>query len=195
MVGRSDLVVVPGSVWNAGGHIIFAPKKENESGGINQTYIRDGERRDIFHDVYLNLTQMKRIWPNIELQEGARGYTIAARREHRSQKEKGRPRRRQRERIGNRSIIGFFLLRTKRNHAKRLWQRKRTFDALPGSHRPVSARCCGACQLKRAAEAALNARTLGRAIDYTLRAAAGRLRCRAALRRYFCAVREGPTRY
>jgi hypothetical protein len=68
MVGRTDLVVVPGSVWNSGGHLMFAPK-QGESGGINQTYIRDGERRDIFHDVHLNLAQMKRVWPNIELTE------------------------------------------------------------------------------------------------------------------------------
>jgi hypothetical protein len=78
MVGRSDLVVVPGSVWNAGGHIIFAPKKENESGGINQTYIRDGERRDIFHDVYLNLTQMKRSGQTLNYRKRQRIYDSSA---------------------------------------------------------------------------------------------------------------------
>ena len=70
MVGRSDLVMVPGSVWNANGHFLFAPKNEDDAGSINQTYIRDDRTKNtIFHGVYLNFLQMRRIWPSIELKE------------------------------------------------------------------------------------------------------------------------------
>jgi hypothetical protein len=70
MVGRSDLVFVPGSVWNSSSYLRFQARNENDRGGINQTYIRDdNSKRDIFYDVHLNLAQMRRVWPDIQLQE------------------------------------------------------------------------------------------------------------------------------
>jgi hypothetical protein len=68
MVGRSDLVLVPGSVWNEIGYLNFQPKNEHETGSINQTYIRKGSDT-IFYDLYLNLAQMKRVWSDINLQD------------------------------------------------------------------------------------------------------------------------------
>jgi hypothetical protein len=64
--GESDLVKVPGSVWNAGCNFNFDPKRQEDQRTINQTFIKDYANRPIFYDLYLNLTEMKRIWPAIE---------------------------------------------------------------------------------------------------------------------------------
>jgi hypothetical protein len=65
----SDLVKVPGSVWNAGSNFNFEPKRQDDPRTINQTFIRDHASRPLFYDLYLNFTEMRRIWPTIELTE------------------------------------------------------------------------------------------------------------------------------
>jgi hypothetical protein len=67
MTGSSDLVKVPSSVWNEGCNFDFDPKRADDQRTINQTFIRDHAKRPMFYDLYLNFTEMKRIWPMIEL--------------------------------------------------------------------------------------------------------------------------------
>jgi hypothetical protein len=68
MAGSPDLVKVPGSVWNEGWSFDFDPKRQDDQRTINQTFIRDGKNHNArFYDVYVNFTEMKRVWPSIEL--------------------------------------------------------------------------------------------------------------------------------
>jgi hypothetical protein len=69
MAGRSDLVAVPGTVWNEAYHLMYIPAQEHETGAINQTYIRDRDNRSAFFDAHLNATQLRRFWPNINFVE------------------------------------------------------------------------------------------------------------------------------
>jgi hypothetical protein len=66
--GYSDLVKVPGSVWNMEWFFDFAPKRPDDQRSINQTFIRDNKNNNaMFYDLYVNHTEMKRVWPTIEL--------------------------------------------------------------------------------------------------------------------------------
>jgi hypothetical protein len=67
--GQSDLVRVIGQIWKSG-YFHFAPKSESDPRAINQTYLRDRRTNNaIFYDLYLNITEMRRIWPTIELMQ------------------------------------------------------------------------------------------------------------------------------
>jgi hypothetical protein len=65
---QSDLKKVAGSVWNDAGTVFdFDPKRPDDERTINQTYIRDHANRPRFYDLYLNYTQMRRVWRTIVL--------------------------------------------------------------------------------------------------------------------------------
>ena len=65
----NDLVPVPGKVWNDGWFFDLETKRQDNEGVINQTLIRenDANRYPKFNDLYLNFTQMRNVWPTIEL--------------------------------------------------------------------------------------------------------------------------------
>ena len=67
MGGHEDLLVIEGNLWQKLAFFDFAPKRD-DAPTINQTYIRrNNDKTALYYDVYLNLRQMQRVWPNIDL--------------------------------------------------------------------------------------------------------------------------------
>jgi hypothetical protein len=62
-----DFVRLKGSVWT-GAALQFIPKSPNDTGHINQTYLR--QRPDTsatFYDICMNFAQLKRAWPSLDI--------------------------------------------------------------------------------------------------------------------------------
>jgi hypothetical protein len=65
-----DLNPLGGDIWQSH-KMTFNPKDANDPGAINQTYLRPKQGgNDTHYDVCLNLLQLKRAWPELEIQEG-----------------------------------------------------------------------------------------------------------------------------
>jgi hypothetical protein len=65
-----DLNPLAGDIWQSH-KMIFNPRDANDPGAINQTYLRPKQGGNATHyDVCLNLLQLKRAWPDFEIQEG-----------------------------------------------------------------------------------------------------------------------------
>jgi hypothetical protein len=67
MGGHEDLLPIEGGIWQKLAYFSFAPKRDDAQ-TINQTYIRrNNDNTPLYYDVYVNLRQMQRVWPDIDL--------------------------------------------------------------------------------------------------------------------------------